>query len=202
MSISPNEGTKKIHLVAYKTQWNILTKRGEKQRIKHRRKSSNQAAEDDELSREQRKKSKELIDRLDYLPLLQALDALRVELLDGDDAGGALGRVERAHVDPALVDPTEAALPEHHLRLEPPRHRPQLRQRELPQPRRLENTSRPRRARRRPRTPVLMPPAAARPCTRARQHESTIGSNQAFLKLNAIKSDRQMNWNNMIGLNH
>jgi hypothetical protein len=30
-----------------------------------------------------------------------------------------LGRVERALVDPALVDPIEAALPEHHLRLEP-----------------------------------------------------------------------------------
>lgn len=66
-------------------------------------------------------------DGMDDLPLLQALDALRVELLDGDDdAGVALGRVERALVDPALVDPAEAALPEHHLRLEPARGLPQL----------------------------------------------------------------------------
>jgi hypothetical protein len=27
MSIPPNEGTKKKHVVAYKIQWNILTKR-------------------------------------------------------------------------------------------------------------------------------------------------------------------------------
>lgn len=97
------------------------------------------------------------------LPLLQALDALRVELLDGDDdAGAALGRVERALVDPALVDPAEAALPEHHLRLEPLRRRPQLRERELPQPRRLEDAPR-------PRTSLLLRPAAVgrlRPCRR------------------------------------
>jgi hypothetical protein len=77
---------------------------------------------------------------MDHLPLLQAPEALRVELLDGDDdAGVALGWIERALVDPALVDRAEAALPEHHLRLQPARGHPQLGERELPQPRRFQN---------------------------------------------------------------
>jgi hypothetical protein len=45
----------------------------------------------------------------------------------------------RALVDPALVGAAKAALPEHHLRLEPARGGPQLGERELPQLRRLQD---------------------------------------------------------------
>jgi hypothetical protein len=78
-----------------------------------------------------------------HLPLLQALDAIRVELLDGDDdAGVSLGRVERALVDLALVDLAEATLPEHHLRFEHMRGGLQLGERELPQLRHLQDPAR------------------------------------------------------------
>lgn len=133
-----------------------------------------------------------------HLPLLQALDALRVELLDGDDdSGGALGRVEGALVDPALVHPAEAAFPEHHLRLEPPGHCPQLCQRELPKPGHLENAPRPRRARR-PWTPVLFSPAAARilrPCRRPCTYAGTPEQSE-----NAINSNHRTNLNKLIEL--
>ena len=128
---------------------------------------------------------------MDDLPLLQALDALRVELLDcDDDAGVALGRVERALVDPALVDPAEAALPEHHLRLEPARGLPQLGQRELPQPRRLQNPPGTRARRIVSSSRLLLRPAAAvarlrrrrRPCRRLRRRPCTCTRQQRSVR--------------------
>jgi hypothetical protein len=67
-----------------------------------------------------------------YLPFLRALQALGVELLDGD--GQAAAVVPRgAHgplVDPALVHPPEPSLAEHGVRLEAPGGRLELRERE------------------------------------------------------------------------
>ena len=66
-----------------------------------------------------------------YLPFLQALHALGVELLDGDDHAGAAARgAHRPLVDPPLVHPPEPALAEDAVRLEVPRRRPELRERE------------------------------------------------------------------------
>jgi hypothetical protein len=62
---------------------------------------------------------------------LHALQALRVELLDGDgDAGTAPRGAHGPLVDPALVHPPEPALAEHGVRLEVPGGRFQLRERE------------------------------------------------------------------------
>ena len=64
-----------------------------------------------------------------HLPLLHALHALRVELLDGDhhaDAGAR--RVHGLLVDPALVHPPEPALAQNRVRPEVARRGPELRE--------------------------------------------------------------------------
>lgn len=62
------------------------------------------------------------------------MEALRVELLDGDHhAGAGLGRIQRLLIHPSLVHPPEPTLAEHAIRAEAPGGAPELREGEDPQ---------------------------------------------------------------------